>query len=604
MRQEKTKNANACCIQHPTAAVKTFTIFPEPQSIVDALNISSEINNSQFPSMSFIFILLSLVSLFTPFSGFQPITLTSVSSDSDICFARRQQVEIFRRWRKINNHNLGTSRHYSSGKISSRCYTTRTSLFGHQQTSINAIKTFVSKRFRLVSQKIITKWRHHRRPFALESSSLQVLDEECTTTNTVITIPPLLKIVTQRITKKFSQHRSLYPPWVSNVSFLQGLLEQEEDDDDDRFKKNHPNRIMMVQDFEYAPNGEDDSGLYSAVSRQMSTEHIKSFGSHIQGITTLNNETLLLVEKNSHHSIRLVQDATAEIVPLSTLEQHTVVSSYMRVSDLDLEGSSFFSVPAGVKPDSSERWAQLAAGSNEVHQVLVALENAGLDAISNERLWEAEKLTERHLERKRSIKLEKDPAVMDHEGMPQDTLVLLWNGKFYNSNLDCEIPAIRSSGVIAMDAACLADLLLNSSRAQQYNKFCLGRTDEIVYFDDFDTNSVTKVVRTKSKHPLIPKPLEFVTLIHARKLKPEDNQGEGFLFVSRGVTLSNEKEDPTAPRILLNVNLIKTITGVEGKCELINMNHVNSPMTPSFLVKKLGSDGAVSFFSELRALCR
>jgi hypothetical protein len=251
-----------------------------------------------------------------------------------------------------------------------------------------------------------------------------------------------------------------------------------------------------------------------------------------------------------------------------------------------------------VKPNSREHWVQLASGSNDVHQILAALENAGLGAINDERLWEAEKLTEKHLERSKSHYLDQDSLTL------QDSLVLLWNGKFYDSNLDCEIPAIRSSGIIAMDAAELTNLLLNSSQTQQYNKFCLGRTDEIVYFDDFDINSVTKVVRTKTKHPLIPKPMEFVTLIHARKLKPEDNHGEGFLMVSRAVTLPNEKVDPAAPGILLNVNLIKTITGVEGKCQLINMNHVNSPMTPTFLVKKLGSDGALSFFSELRALSR
>jgi hypothetical protein len=557
--------------------------------------------------MNTLLILFTLaVSSLTPLSGFQrPIRLSSLPCDSTSNrLPRPAQGNILQRsWCKTNNRILESNRCYSSGKA------TATSLFGIHQTSINAIKTFVTKRFRFVSQKIITKWRHHR-PFSLgvPKTSSHLLEEECTidttsASNSMITLSPLIQIVTQKIIKKLSQHKSLYPPWVSNVSFLQNLLllEEEVGVNIDYRSNYESTKITLVQDqnFEYASRQEDVSGTFTD-SRHLFTEHTKSFGSHLQGRTILNNQTVLFVDQGTHHhhSIHLAQDCTTMILPPPEVLQHNVLSSFMRVTDLDLEKSYSSLPPVGVKPNSREHWVQLASGSNDVHQILTALENAGLGAINDERLWEAEKLTEKHLERSKSNHLDQDSLIL------QDSLVLLWNGKFYDSNLDCEIPAIRSSGIIAMDAAELTNLLLNSSQTQQYNKFCLGRTDEIVYFDDFDINSVTKVVRTKTKHPLIPKPMEFVTLIHARKLKPEDNHGEGFLIVSRAVTLPNERVDPAAPGILLNVNLIKTITGVEGKCQLINMNHVNSPMTPTFLVKKLGSDGAISFFSELRALCR
>jgi len=283
----------------------------------------------------------------------------------------------------------------------------------------------------------------------------------------------------------------------------------------------------------------------------------------------------------------------------SKSERHT--SSFMRVTDLEVEASSS-TPPLGAKPGSKGRWAQLVPGSdNELQAVFKALEKAGLDAISDESLWTAaDKMTERIF---RSRVEQGYPTIMDHEGTAQDSSVLMWNGIFYDSYLECDIPAIRSSGIIAMEAVCLADLLLDSSRTQLYNKFCLDRTDEILYFNDFHTESVTKVVRTKSKHPLLPNPFEFVTLMHARKLEPEDCHGEGFLIVSRAVTLSNEKIDPKASEILLNVNLIKKIDGVVGKCEMINMNHGNSPMIPTFLVKKLGADGAISFLNNIRSLC-
>lgn len=555
--------------------------------------------------MKLLLIVLTLVvSSLTPLSGFQrPITFSSLPCDctSSSRLPRPAQINILqRRWCKVSNRSLGSNKCYSSGKA------TTTILFGIHQTSINAITRFVSRRFRLVSQKIITKWRHHR-PFSLgvpKTSSL-LLEEECITdsssaSSTLITLSPLIQIVTQKITKKLAQHKSLYPPWVSNVSFLQNLLLLEEEEGlEIDYKENYEStKITLVHDqhYDYASRQQEDS-------RDIITEHTKSFGSrHLQGRTIFNNQTVLFVDQSMHHhhhhAIHLTQDSTTMIVPSSEVLQHNILSSFMRVTDLDLEKNYSSLPPVGAKPNSRERWVQLASGSNDVHQILEALENAGLGAMNDEGLWEAEKLTEKHLERSKSHYLDQNSLIL------HDSVVLLWNGKFYDSNLDCEIPAIRSSGIIAMDAVELTSLLLNSSQAQQYNKFCLGRTDEIVYFDDFDINSVTKVVRTKTKHPLLPKPMEFVTLIHARKLKPEDNQGEGFLIVSRGVTLSNEKVDPAAPGILLNVNLIKTITGVEGKCHLINMNYVNSPMTPTFLVKKLGSDGALSFFSELRALCR
>jgi hypothetical protein len=71
---------------------------------------------------------------------------------------------------------------------------------------------------------------------------------------------------------------------------------------------------------------------------------------------------------------------------------------------------------------------------------LTALENIGLGTNNNERFWEAEKLTKKHLERSKSNHLDLNSLIL------QDLLVLFWNGKFYDSNLDCEIiPAMQQS---------------------------------------------------------------------------------------------------------------------------------------------------------------
>ena len=279
-------------------------------------------------------------------------------------------------------------------------------------------------------------------------------------------------------------------------------------------------------------------------------------------------------------------------------------SSFMRVSDLNLDAVISSMPPSGVKSDANEWWMELAVGSREVQDVVKTLVNVGLATIFDDKMWIPDKKTEKLLEDRSSRLKHGLPLVMNSEGTPQDTTVLMWNGKFYHAYFGHDIPAIKSSGIVAMNATDLLELLLDNSRIQEYNKISQGRMDELVYSDDLHTNGITKVVRSKSKPPIVTKPLEFVSLMHAQELRPEDGHGEGYLIVTRGVTLANEKRDPSASEILLNVSLIRKIDGFDGKCEMINVNHVSSPMIPLFVVKKLGYRGAVSFINDLRALCK
>jgi hypothetical protein len=288
-----------------------------------------------------------------------------------------------------------------------------------------------------------------------------------------------------------------------------------------------------------------------------------------------------------------------------TVDDHVQVDSgpfsYMKVSDLSLAMELCSTAPTLAAKETDARWVRLGVGSDIVQPTVKALAEAGLIAISNEKLWKADKKTERVIQGRDFTSCNTHAIVLDYVGTPKDTHVLTWSGKF--SHCGHEIPVYRSSGIIAMAAEELVHLLLDSSRIHEYNKVSEGRTDEIIYTNDLCAEGVTKVVRSKSKPPIVSKSLEFTSLMHARRLIEADGQGEGYILVTRGVTLGKEKADIFAPEILLNVSLIKKIDGLSKKCEMINMNYVSMPIIPSFLVKKLGYNGAVSFINDLRSLC-
>lgn len=120
--------------------------------------------------------------------------------------------------------------------------------------------------------------------------------------------------------------------------------------------------------------------------------------------------------------------------------------------------------------------------------------------------------------------------------------------------------------------------------------------------------------------------LEFVTCMHARKLRPSDMQvlspddsinadeessSEGYVVVSRAVTggewsTDNNSNDNSDKRvrneILLGVNILKAVPGEPNKTELTAVTHVYSPMIPQMLAKNAGVKGAVDFVRDIRAL--
>ena len=114
-----------------------------------------------------------------------------------------------------------------------------------------------------------------------------------------------------------------------------------------------------------------------------------------------------------------------------------------------------------------------------------------------------------------------------------------------------ELPIIKTVSVIRKSPKYLAELLMDSSRLKLYNKMSLGRTDVRVFQSGIDTvggpfgDGESKVVRNLSRPPLVSGIIEFVTCMHGRRLRPEDDgvlggddgddSGDGYIVVSRAV---------------------------------------------------------------------
>jgi len=301
---------------------------------------------------------------------------------------------------------------------------------------------------------------------------------------------------------------------------------------------------------------------------------------------------------------------------------HSDHSSFMRISDLDLSKSptNLFSskmiqfphfhlpsknAPPGVDHDPKESWIALDNGDGHLAPIapfaVEALEHSGLESIMNKDMWTADRKTAKNFENY-DWNLVDGPVkdLSKHD----DTDVFIWNGVFGHGFYGSDVPSIRTEGLVCMSPEALLDLLMDSSRTHEYNKSSLGREDLLILQDDLEDEgpfgkSITKIVKSSSKPPLVRKTIELVTLLHAKKLS------HGYLIVSRAVTRSADKVPDSKimrSEILMGVNLIRRIENEPNKCIMINVNHVRSPV-PQMIMRRISLTAAHGFFTDLRALC-
>lgn len=306
---------------------------------------------------------------------------------------------------------------------------------------------------------------------------------------------------------------------------------------------------------------------------------------------------------------------------------------FLRVADLDLTADSqsgeheevvpnFHHAsslpPPGVDLDLSEMWVAIDNG-NGSHAPIApfavdALARFGKQTAMDQSMWTADRKTERLLATKESwlsaVWQKEGCVAIPPKGSADENEVMVWSGEFKHKLYGSELPAVRAAGVVNMSAESLTSLLLDSGRVKEYNAMSLGREELIVLSDSFTEDgpfgkSVTKVLRSESKPPLLRKILQFVTIMHAKELE----DGSGYLVVSRAVTTQEDQGVGLADsnilrsEILIGVNVIRKTDGDSDRCLMINVNHIRSPMIPMYIAKKIGLSAAANFFTDLRKLC-
>lgn len=324
--------------------------------------------------------------------------------------------------------------------------------------------------------------------------------------------------------------------------------------------------------------------------------------------------------------------------------------SFLRVSDLEMDDESIATMsitsdssndaqehsrrpvvdpPPGIEIDPKERWVALtfddnvncdsnSANSGSEHTPVAPLAvgrlaNFGLTTTLNAEMWQPDSKSDK-LIKKASGDSEWMRQTFQEETKDISTTgtsssdVLVWSGSFKHGFYGSEVPAIRSAGIVNTSAIKLVELLVDSSRVKEYNKLSLGRTDLVTFEGNLEEDgpfgkSITKVMRSESKPPMLSN-LVLTSILHAKKL----SNGLGYLIVSRAVHRPEEGSSVASSmttEIVMGVNLIVDFNNSNdgiGRCLMVNVNHMRSPMVPMYIAKKLAVTQAHKFINDIRAL--
>mmetsp|Transcript_3817 Transcript_3817/g.8426 ORF Transcript_3817/g.8426 Transcript_3817/m.8426 type:complete len:882 (-) Transcript_3817:2-2647(-) len=342
-------------------------------------------------------------------------------------------------------------------------------------------------------------------------------------------------------------------------------------------------------------------------------------------------------DSSSSDAVSLFSSSTISEDEGESFEFDRTRSHYLRTADLGLTQDTIFAQqfldnpnsipephyhhptphpPPGVQFNIDENWICVDDGSGGhspiAPQAVDALVNMGYRAACDPMMWTPTSKTRKYMTEKR-ITFDSLPLpgpLFEGEGGINDKNCLLWSGRFRHRYHGFELPAIRSQGIVNKSAEELVDLLMDSSRVDEYNKASTGRTDEVVLSygnddgcpfsgqrkkkltgvvmhgativdgsafidDELKTSStssssqrskvsvfcgVTKLVRSTNKIPLIKKTSEFITLLHCRELL-EEQGGNGYIIVGRSITPADDGRSRAVIRseVLLSVTIIRRL---------------------------------------------
>lgn len=169
--------------------------------------------------------------------------------------------------------------------------------------------------------------------------------------------------------------------------------------------------------------------------------------------------------------------------------------------------------------------------------------------------------------------------------------VSAWTQKLPKGEPGCGTSVVRARGLVRATPQELFDLVWDSSRVLEYNKYSGGRTDLATL------GPQTKVVWNRTRPPGA-KPQDFCTVMH------------GVVYANNGtrLLLSTATTHHAAPpskafarsEVLLGANLMRPVG--PRLTEVTTVNHVSTNGIPSFLVERVAASSAAGFIKTVDEL--
>jgi len=324
-----------------------------------------------------------------------------------------------------------------------------------------------------------------------------------------------------------------------------------------------------------------------------------------------NRRRIAKVDGTTNHGRRIISASARSLLRKRSAKDEKVVTTEDATTE-SLDGPSSQLLEAVVDPVVAEDiWDRLTGREFDLPATVAAMAQTGLKMCRRScKEWVEWKPADK-------VTTQVESGDLMEEDVLRDGDVLVYKGSFQKTGYGSKLPVIKTRSVLPLAPVELAELLMDSSRVKTYNAMSLGRDDVKVMQSGVNTidgdfgDGETKIVRNLTDPPVTKKKFECVTMMHARRLKPsEDNvDSGGYLVVSRAVAgdMWSKSDDGdssfTRNEILLGVNLIQeSLSANPNECVVTSVTHVYSPSVPAMLAGSVGVKGAVDFVKDIRKL--
>lgn len=338
-------------------------------------------------------------------------------------------------------------------------------------------------------------------------------------------------------------------------------------------------------------------------SRLSTTSNVMRSGSY---------EVLSDYQKQGYPSPMMRRRANTDPQPPSTFPSS---SSFMRVSDLELESSSSISSSLNVLDDAlQDRLLQVETDNfflldENVPLILGRLAELGLHISTDESSRFSPVMdTPRILQSKKYQQhedLQNWPFSPWQAAKGKD--ILVWTGAVQHKGFGHDWPVVKTRCIVRTSPRELLDFLMDSSQLKRYNKMSQGRENVFILQEGVDTTieqsmygipGDARILRALNKPKLLPKTIETLSMWYAKHVQ---DLPDSYLVVSRSVwensTGTPKQSNRLRSEMLLGVNLLRPCA--DG-CELTTITHVFAPGVPEIMAKRMAPQSAANMVREIQ----